>query len=57
MKQETPKQVPSTPGSLSQGIVVGSMRDILEVWELLKDVTSKPTVSQELGWPEWWRWF
>ena len=57
MKQEKPSQVPSKSGALSSVPVAGSLRDLVETWELLKDVTHELTIREELGWPEWRRWF
>ncbi|VFQ43901.1 hypothetical protein [Desulfoluna butyratoxydans] len=35
----------------------GFIRDLSETWAFLKDITREPTCAEELGWPEWRRWF
>ncbi|BCS98063.1 hypothetical protein DSLASN_36950 [Desulfoluna limicola] len=57
MTQEKQKQEPMKSGGLTRVPLGGSLRGVVETWEILKDFSRDPTCAEELGWPEWLHWF
>lgn len=57
MTQKKQKQEPMNSGIISRKPLGGSLRDVVETWELLKDFSRNPTCAEEIGWPEWPHWF
>lgn len=57
MKQEKSNHEPLKSGTITQVSPGGFLRDVVEIWEFLKDFSRNPTCAEELGWPEWPHWF
>lgn len=57
MKQEKSNHKPLESGMITQVPPGGSLRDVVETWEILRDFARNPTCAEELGWPEWLHWF
>ena len=37
--------------------ILHQIQDILDVWQVVKEYSRKPTCGEEMGWPEWRQWF